>query len=42
MPDRFVIGSDRVIRYAKVGPDVTHCPEPGDMRPIPRGMASAV
>ena len=36
MPGRFVIGQDRVIRYAEVNPDYTQRPEPGD-RPAPLG-----
>jgi cytochrome c peroxidase len=31
MPGRFVIGQDRVIRYAEINPDYTHRPEPADM-----------
>jgi peroxiredoxin len=33
LPARFVIGQDRVIRYAEVNPDYTHRPEPADMLP---------
>jgi peroxiredoxin len=33
MPGRFVIGQDRVIRYAEVNPDYTQRPEPEDMLP---------
>jgi peroxiredoxin len=36
MPGRFVIGQDRVIRYAEVNPDYTHRPEPADMLPVLR------
>jgi peroxiredoxin len=36
MPGRFVIGQDRVIRYAEVNPDYTHRPEPADMLPALR------
>ena len=35
---RFVIGQDRVIRYAEVNPDYTHRPEPADMLPALRTM----
>lgn len=42
MPGRFVIGQDRVIRYAEVNPDYTHRPEPADMLPALRSrMAHA-
>jgi len=40
MPGRFVIGQDRVIRYAEVNPDYTHRPEPADMLPALRGRAA--
>ena len=36
MPGRFVIGKDRVIRYAEVNPDYTRRPEPADMLPALR------
>jgi peroxiredoxin len=36
MPGRFVIGQDRVIRYAEVNPDYTQRPEPADMLPVLR------
>lgn len=39
MPARFVIGQDRVIRYAEVNPDYTHRPEPEDMLPALRAAA---
>jgi peroxiredoxin len=38
MPGRFVIGQDRVIRYAEVNPDYTHRPEPADMLPALGGL----
>jgi peroxiredoxin len=38
MPARFVIGQDRVIRYAEVNPDYTHRPEPADMLPGLRSL----
>ncbi len=38
MPGRFVIGQDRVIRYAEVNPDYTHRPEPADMLPAVRSL----
>jgi peroxiredoxin len=37
MPARFVIGQDRVIRYAEVNPDYTRRPDPEDMLPALRG-----
>jgi peroxiredoxin len=40
MPGRFVIGQDRVIRYAEINPDYTHRPEPADMLPALRSQAS--
>lgn len=40
MPGRFVIGQDRVIRYAEVNPDYTHRPEPADMLPALRNQAA--
>jgi len=40
MPGRFVIGQDRVIRYAEINPDYTHRPEPADMLPALRNQAS--
>lgn len=36
MPGRFVIGHDRVIRYAEVNPDYTRRPEPQDLVPAIR------
>jgi peroxiredoxin len=33
IPGRFVIGQDRVIRYAEVDPDYTHRPEPEELIP---------
>lgn len=41
MPGRFVIGQDRVIRYAEVNPDYTRRPEPADMLPALRSSRSA-
>ncbi len=42
MPARYVIGQDRVIRYADVNPDYTRRPEPADMLPVLRsGVAHA-
>jgi peroxiredoxin len=38
MPGRFVIGQDRVIRYAEVNPDYTRRPEPEDMLPALRSQ----
>jgi peroxiredoxin len=38
MPGRFVIGQDRVIRYAEVNPDYSHRPEPADMLPALRSI----
>jgi peroxiredoxin len=40
MPGRFVIGQDRVIRYAEVNPDYTHRPEPADMLPALRSQVA--
>jgi peroxiredoxin len=40
MPGRFVIGQDRVIRYAEVNPDYTQRPEPGDMLPVLRHLVA--
>jgi peroxiredoxin len=40
MPGRFVIGQDRVIRYAEVNPDYTRRPEPADMLPAVRSQAA--
>ncbi|HUC16789.1 MAG TPA: peroxiredoxin-like family protein [Acetobacteraceae bacterium] len=40
MPGRFVIGQDRVIRYAEVNPDYTHRPEPEDMLPALRSQTA--
>src|SRR5690242_10441319 len=39
MPARFVIGSDRIIRYAEVNPDYTSRPEPEDLLPAIRAAA---
>ena len=39
MPGRFVIGQDRVVRYAEVSPDYTRRPEPEDLLPVLRGPA---
>ena len=36
MPGRFVIGQDRIIRYAEVNPDYTRRPEPSDLLPAVR------
>jgi peroxiredoxin len=40
MPGRFVIGQDRVIRYAEVNPDYTQRPEPADMQPVLRHLTA--
>jgi peroxiredoxin len=40
MPGRFVIGQDRVIRYAEVNPDYTQRPEPADMLPVLRHLTA--
>ena len=40
MSGRFVIGQDRVIRYAEINPDYTHRTEPADMLPALRSRAS--
>jgi peroxiredoxin len=40
MPGRFVMGQDRVIRYAEVNPDYTYRPEPADMLPALRARAA--
>jgi peroxiredoxin len=40
MPGRFVIGQDRVIRYAEVNPDYTQRPEPADMLPVLRRLTA--
>jgi peroxiredoxin len=40
MPGRFVIGQDGVILYAEVNPDYTRRPEPSDMLPVLRQVAS--
>ena len=40
MPGRFVIGQDRVIRYAEVNPDYTRRPEPAEMLPALRSPAA--
>jgi peroxiredoxin len=40
MPGRFVIGQDRLIRYAEVNPDYTHRPEAADMLPSLRSQAA--
>lgn len=40
MPSRFVIGQDRVIRYAEVNPDYTQRPEPADMLPVLRHLTA--
>jgi hypothetical protein len=39
MPSCFVIGQDRVIRYAEVNPDYTYRPEPANMLPALRSLA---
>ena len=39
MPARFVIGSDRIIRYAEANPDYTSRPEPEDLLPAIRAAA---
>ncbi|HJP68572.1 MAG TPA: peroxiredoxin-like family protein [Sphingomicrobium sp.] len=41
MPARFVIGTDRIIRYAEVNPDYTRRPEPLDLLPALRDEAIA-
>ena len=40
MPGRFVIGEDRVIRYAEVNPDYTRRPEPEELLPALRRRAA--
>jgi len=40
MPGRFVIGQDRVIRYAEVNPDYTRRPEPSDLLPALRSQVT--
>ena len=40
IPGRFVIGQDRVIRYAEVNPDYTQRPEPADMLPVLRRLTA--
>jgi peroxiredoxin len=40
MPGRFVVGQDRVIRYAEVNPDYTRRPEPADMLAVLRTQAA--
>jgi peroxiredoxin len=40
MPARYVIGQDGTILYAEVNPDYTHRPEPDDMLPVLRQLAS--
>jgi peroxiredoxin len=40
MPGRFVIGQDRVIRYAEVNPDYTQRPEAADMLPVLRHLTA--
>jgi peroxiredoxin len=42
MPGRFVIGQDRIIRYAEVNPDYTRRPEPSDMLPVLRSQEARV
>ena len=39
MPGRFVIGPDRIIRYAEVNPDYTRRPEPSDVLPAIRAAS---
>ena len=34
MPGRFVIGQDRIVRYAEVNPDYTRRPDPSEMFPV--------
>jgi peroxiredoxin len=41
MPGRFVIGQDRVIRYAEVNPDYTRRPDPEEMLPTLRALVDA-
>ena len=38
MPARFVIGCDRVIRYAEINPDYTRRPNPEDLVPVLRSL----
>jgi peroxiredoxin len=40
MPGRFVIGQDRIIRYAELNPDYTRRPEPSDMLPALRSQVA--
>ncbi len=39
MPGRFVIGQDRIVRYAEVHPDYTRRPEPEELLPVLRSLA---
>ena len=38
MPARFVIGRDRLIRYAEINPDYTRRPNPEDLVPVLRSL----
>jgi peroxiredoxin len=40
MPARFVIGRDGVIAYAEVNPDYTRRPEPAELLPVLRSLAT--
>jgi peroxiredoxin len=40
IPGRFVIGQDRVVRYAEVNPDYTRRPEPEELLPVLRQLAA--
>jgi hypothetical protein len=40
MPGRFVIGQDRIIRYAEINPDYTRRPEPSGMLPALRSQVA--
>jgi hypothetical protein len=40
MPARYVIGRDGTIVYSEVNPDYTHRPEPNDLLPILRKLAT--
>ena len=40
MPARYVIGRDGTIVYSEINPDYTHRPEPNDLLPILRKLAT--
>jgi peroxiredoxin len=42
MPARYIIGQDGLIAYAEINPDYTRRPEPSELLPILKKLASAV